>query len=109
MERVFIISGPSGVGKGTLVRKLVEEYKSKVFLSVSVTTRTPRAGEVVGVTYDYITQEAYQKLLEQDALIEYATYAGEGYGSRRSALDALQMGQSVIFEIEVNGMRQVKE
>lgn len=108
MNRVFIISGPSGVGKGTLIQKLTEEFGDELFLSVSVTTRPPRASDIPGVTYDFIDLATYRRLLEQDALIEHAMYAEEGYGSRRSALDALQKGQSVIFEIEVNGMKQVK-
>lgn len=85
MERVFILSGPSGVGKGTLVQRLVEEFEDQIFLSVSVTTRASRAGEIAGVSYDYITEEEYAALLQGDALIEHAEYDGGSYGSRRAA------------------------
>ena len=107
MERVFIISGPSGVGKGTLIQKLISEFGNEAFLSVSVTTRERRPGEIAGVSYDYISTEEYAWLLEKDALIEHAEYAGGCYGSRKSALDALKAHQSVIFEIDVQGKDQV--
>lgn len=107
MERVFIISGPSGVGKGTLIQKLIGEFGSRIFLSVSVTTRERRPGEIPGVSYDYISSEEYARLLEEDALIEHAEYAGGCYGSRRSALDALKEHRSVIFEIDVQGKDQI--
>lgn len=107
MEKVFIISGPSGVGKGTLVQKLVDEFRDEIFLSVSVTTRYQRAGEIAGVSYDYISDEEYQSLLKENALIEHAEYAGGCYGSRRSALDALEKHQSVIFEVDVQGKKQI--
>lgn len=107
MERVFIISGPSGVGKGTLIQKLISEFGNGVFLSVSVTTRKRRPGEIAGVSYDYISTEEYARLLEEDALIEHAEYAGGCYGSRKSALDALKEHRSVIFEIDVQGKDRV--
>lgn len=107
MERVFILSGPSGVGKGTLVQRLVEEFEDQIFLSVSVTTRASRAGEIAGVSYDYITEEEYAALLQGDALIEHAEYDGGSYGSRRAALRRLEEHRSVIFEIDVQGKAQV--
>lgn len=107
VEKVFIISGPSGVGKGTLIQKLINEFSNEIFLSVSVTTRYQRAGEIDGVSYDYISTEEYQSLLEKDALIEHAEYAGGCYGSRRSALNALKNSKSVIFEVDVQGKKQI--
>lgn len=64
MERVFIISGPSGVGKGTLIQKLVSKFGNEIFLSVSITTRARRHGEIAGVSYDYIRREEYAELLD---------------------------------------------
>lgn len=107
MEKVFIISGPSGVGKGTLIQKLINEFSKEIFLSVSVTTRYQRPGEIDGVSYDYISTEEYQSLLQEDALIEHAEYAGGCYGSRRSALNALKEHRSVIFEVDVRGKKQI--
>lgn len=107
MERVFIISGPSGVGKGTLIQMLMDEFGRDVFLSVSVTTREQRPGETAGVSYDYISSEAYAQLLKNGDLLEHAEYAGGCYGSRRRALEALKDHRSVIFEVDVQGKDQI--
>lgn len=107
MERVFVISGPSGVGKGTLIQMLTDEFGQDIFLSVSVTTREQRPGETAGVSYDYISSEAYAQLLKNGNLLEHAEYAGGCYGSRRCALEALKDHRSVIFEVDVQGKNQI--
>lgn len=108
MSKLFIISGPSGAGKGTLVNMIMEKYKD-IFLSISMTTRQPRLGEKEGVNYYYITVDEFKKRIEEDKMLEYAEYCGTFYGTpREPAEKALNDGNSMILEIEVEGMRQVK-
>lgn len=107
--KLYVISGPSGVGKGTLVSKLVEA-RDDVVISVSATTRSPRPGEVDGVNYFFLTPDRFQELIDQDGLIEWASYAGNYYGTPRSFVEEqLDAGRNVILEIEVQGAFQVKE
>lgn len=107
--KLYVISGPSGVGKGTLVSKLVEA-RDDVVISVSATTRSPRPGEVDGVNYFFLTPDRFQELIDQDGLIEWASYAGNFYGTPRSFVEEqLDAGRNVILEIEVQGAFQVKE
>lgn len=104
---LIVFSGPSGCGKGTLVAKLLSERDDTV-LSVSVTTRAPRPGEVDGVHYYYITQERFEQMIQDDALLEYAEYSGNFYGTPRAAVEEhLNAGRNVILEIEVQGAMQV--
>lgn len=108
MSKLFIISGPSGAGKGTLVNMITEKYKD-IFLSVSMTTRSPRPGEHEGVNYYYVTAEEFKKKIAEDGMLEYAEYCGTYYGTpREPAEKALRDGNSMILEIEVEGMRQVR-
>lgn len=107
--KLYVISGPSGVGKGTLVSKLVDA-RDDVVISVSATTRSPRPGEVDGVNYFFLTPDRFQELIDQDGLIEWASYAGNFYGTPRSFVEEqLDAGRNVILEIEVQGAFQVKE
>ncbi len=106
---LYVISGPSGVGKGTLVSKLLGS-RDDVVLSISATTRSPRPGEVDGVNYLFMTKEAFQKLVEDDGFIEWAEYAGNFYGTPLSFIEKqLEDGKNVILEIEVQGAFQVKD
>ena len=108
METVFIISGPSGVGKGTLVKLLMAEDDS-LSLSVSCTTRDPRAGEEEGVAYFFITKEDFLKRVDEDGFLEWDEHFEHLYGTPRSFVMQQLQEKSVILEIEVKGALQVKE
>ncbi len=106
---LIVFSGPSGCGKGTLVAKLLEKRADTV-LSVSVTTRAPRPGEVDGVHYFFKTREEVEQMIREDALLEYAQYSGNYYGTPRAAVEEhLRAGRNVILEIDVQGAVQVME
>ncbi len=106
---LIVFSGPSGCGKGTLVAKLLQERADTV-LSVSVTTRAPRPGEIDGVHYFFKTREEVEQMIREDALLEYAQYSGNYYGTPRAAVEEhLRAGHNVILEIDVQGAVQVME
>lgn len=106
--RLYVVSGPSGVGKSTVlaaVRRAVPE----LWFSVSVTTRQPRPGEVDGVSYRFVDQAEFDRMVADGALLEHAVYAGHGYGTPRGPVEAhLAAGIDVLLEIEVQGARQVR-
>ena len=107
--KVLILSGPSGVGKGTVVNKLLETADN-VTLSISATTRKPRIGEIDGVHYFYISREDFEDKIKNNELLEYNLYNGNYYGTLKSYVESLQAeGKHVILEIDVNGGRQIKE
>jgi len=106
--KVFVITGPSGVGKGTLISRLCEQVPG-LELSVSATTRPPRPGEEDGRDYHFLTPEQFDERVAAGDFLEYATYSGHLYGTLREAVDRrLREGLSVILEIEVQGARQVR-
>jgi len=106
--KTFIISGPSGVGKSTVLHELFKG-RNDLYFSVSATTREPREGEVDGVHYHFITVPRFQELIEADALLEYAEYVGNFYGTPKKYVDrAMNEGRDVILDIEVQGALQVK-
>lgn len=106
---LVVVSGFSGAGKGTVMKRLLEKYKDYA-LSVSATTRNPREGEVDGREYFFRTKEEFEKLIEEDALIEYAQYVGNYYGTPRSYVEEqLSQGKNVILEIEIQGAMKVNE
>ena len=108
MARVFVITGPSGVGKGTLIRTLRERVP-ELELSVSATTRRPRPGEQDGVDYHFLSDADFQRRVEAGDFVEHATYSGRRYGTLRSELERrLHAGHPVVLEIEVEGARQVR-
>jgi len=108
VARVFVITGPSGVGKGTLIRGLMERLP-QLELSVSATTRAPRAGESDGVDYHFLTREDFDSRVARGDFVEHADYAGRSYGTLRSELEErVQAGVPVVLEIEVQGARQVR-
>lgn len=106
---LLVLSGPSGVGKGTVCRALREEEDNGLQYSVSCTTRKPREGEVEGIHYFFKTREQFEDMIRHDELLEYAEFVGNYYGTPvdwvRQTLDE---GQDVILEIEVQGAMQVK-
>jgi guanylate kinase len=108
VARVLVITGPSGVGKGTLIRGLMQRIPD-LELSVSATTRAPRAGERDGVDYHFLTEPEFDRRVREGAFVEHADYAGRSYGTLRSELDQrLRAGVPVVLEIEVQGARQVR-
>jgi len=105
--RVFVVTGPSGVGKGTLIRTL-RERMPELELSVSATTRAPRPGERHGVDYHFLSDEEFERRVRAGDFVEHATYAGRRYGTLRSELERrTATGVPVVLEIEVQGARQV--
>ena len=108
MAKVFVITGPSGVGKGTLISKLLERVPG-LELSISATTREPREGEVDGRDYHFLTAEEFDRRIEREDFLEFATYSGNRYGTLRSEVrKRLDAGHSVVLEIEVQGAQQVR-
>lgn len=106
---LVVVSGFSGAGKGTVMKRLLEKYDNYA-LSVSVTTRAPRPGEEDGREYFFRKKEEFEKLIEDDALIEYARYVDNYYGTPRSYVEEqLSGGKDVILEIEIQGAMKVKE
>ena len=109
MSRVFVITGPSGVGKGTLIRLLRERIPA-LELSVSATTRAPRPGEEDGVDYHFLSDEEFAEKVAAGEFVEWAEYSGRRYGTLRSELQRqVDAGRPVVLEIEVQGARQVRE
>lgn len=108
MARVFVITGPSGVGKGTLISGLMQRLP-QLELSVSATTRAPRPGERHGVQYHFLSNEEFDRLEAEGGFVEHADYAGRRYGTLRSELKRrVQEGVPIVLEIEVQGARQVR-
>ncbi len=104
---LIIFSGPSGCGKGTIVSRILQERDDTV-LSVSVTTRAPRPGEIDGFHYSFITAERFEDMIRKDELLEHAQYSGNYYGTPRAAVEEhLKAGRNVILEIDVQGALQV--
>ncbi len=105
---LVIISGPSGVGKGTLRKKLLETNDLNLFYSVSMTTRKPRVGEVNGSDYYFVSKEEFDKNIESGNLLEWAEFVGNKYGTPKDKVEEqLSQGKNVLLEIEVNGTDQV--
>jgi guanylate kinase len=108
VSKVFVITGPSGVGKGTLIRGLLERT-GELELSVSATTRAPRPGERDGVDYHFLSDAQFDERLAHGDFLEHASYSGNRYGTLRSELrKRLDAGVPVVLEIEVQGARQVR-
>lgn len=106
--RVFVITGPSGVGKGTLIKRLRERCPS-LELSISATTRQPRHGEIDGRDYHFLSREDFDRRIDEGDFLEFATYSDNRYGTLRSEVEQrLEAGHSVVLEIEVQGAQQVR-
>ena len=106
---LLVVSGPSGAGKGTICKALLNK-NDQIKLSVSATTRKPRNGEVHGVNYFFIEKEEFTKMIENGEFLEYAQIYDNFYGTPKAAIiECLEKGQAVILEIEMQGARQIKE
>jgi guanylate kinase len=109
VAKVFVITGPSGVGKGTLIRSLLQQVP-ELEVSVSATTRPPRPGEVDGVDYHFLTGAQFDERLAAGDFVEHASYSGHRYGTLRSELQSrLDAGVPVVLEIEIQGARQIRD
>ncbi|AKA69970.1 guanylate kinase [Clostridium scatologenes] len=105
---LVVISGPSGAGKGTICKALLE--KNDFWLSVSATTRSPRVGEVDGVNYYFLSKEKFQNRIKNEGFLEYAEVYGNYYGTPKdSVLSAIDIGKDVVLEIDIQGALKVKE
>ncbi len=108
-KQLIVFSGPSGVGKGTVLKSFMEG-RDDIALSISATTRGPRAGEEHGVHYYFLTKEEFEERIEKDLMLEYAQYNSNYYGTPKDKVDeALAQGKDMILEIEVQGALKVKE
>ncbi len=106
--KLIVISGPSGAGKSTVIQKVMSENPGMVF-SISATTRPPREGEKDGIDYYFVSRPEFEEMIANKALLEYAMYVGNYYGSPRDAVyDNLVKGKDVVFDIEVQGAMQIK-
>ena len=104
---LFVMSGPSGTGKGTICNELLANENNDVFLSVSSTTREKRKGETDGVTYNYTTVENFKKMIDNGEMLEYAMYSGNYYGTpKKTVEDMLEGGKNVLLEIEPQVLKQ---
>lgn len=109
MARLTVITGPSGVGKGTLVGQLLQRHP-RIWLSVSATTRAPREGEVEGQSYFFLSRERFEQQVAEGGFLEWAEFAGNLYGTPRAPVEAqLAADRPVLLEIELEGARQVRQ
>ena len=106
---LLVISGFSGAGKGTIVNRLIEKY-DEYALSISMTSRAPRPGDVEGVNYFFVSREEFEKAIAENGLLEYAQYCGNYYGTPRAFVEKkLSEGRNVILEIEIQGATNIKK
>ena len=107
--KLIVVSGFSGAGKGTVMKEIMSQYDNYA-LSVSATTRAPRPGEIEGISYFYKTEEEFQRMIDNDELIEYAGYVGHFYGTPKEFVEQkLSEGRDVFLEIEIQGAMKIKE
>ena len=109
LKKLIIITGPSGVGKGTVVKELLDRNKD-IWLSISATTRNPRVGEKDGLNYYFISDERFKDMIDKKEFLEWAQFAGNYYGTPLSTVnEKIEKGFIVLLEIEVEGAKQIKE
>ncbi|GAB4231930.1 MAG: guanylate kinase [Stanieria sp.] len=105
--KLIVITGPSGVGKGTIVRSLLQRHP-EIYLSISTTTRQPRRGEIDGKDYYFVNKSQFETMISQGELLEWAEYAGNYYGTPKSQVEEqIQLGKLVVLEIELLGARAI--
>ena len=106
---LFVVTGPSGAGKGTVLGRMLKETDN-IFLSVSATTRAPREGEKEGVNYYYLTKEQFESKIEKKQFLEYATYAGNYYGTPKGPVySRMRRGEDVVLEIDLQGAMNIRK
>ncbi len=109
MAEIYVVSGPSGSGKGTILGQAVPKL-GNVYVSVSMTTRKPREGEVDGVSYHFVSRDEFLKNVRENGMLEYAEYCGEYYGTPKApVIRAVEEGKDVVLEIDTAGMKQVRD
>ena len=109
LKKLIIITGPSGVGKGTVVKELLDRNKD-IWLSISATTRNPRIGEKDGENYYFLSDEKFKDMIDKKEFLEWAQFAGNYYGTPLSTVnEKIEKGFIVLLEIEVEGAKQIKE
>jgi len=109
LKKLIILTGPSGVGKGTVIKEILGKEKN-FWLSISATTRKPRKGEKDGENYYFLNQEKFKEMIEQNLFLEWAQFAGNYYGTPLSSVnEKIKKGFTVLLEIEVEGAKQIKE
>ncbi len=109
LKKLIIITGPSGVGKGTVVKEILSKDKN-IWLSISATTREPREGEKDGENYYFLNQEKFKEMIKKNLFLEWAQFAGNYYGTPLSSVnEKIKKGFTVLLEIEVEGAKQIKE
>jgi guanylate kinase len=109
-KKLFVISGCSGVGKGTVLKEFMARNAESFMLSVSCTTRKPRSGEVDGVNYFFLTHDEFEDCIQKDKFLEYAQFAGNFYGTKKKFIkQKFEEGFNIILEIETQGALQVKQ
>ena len=108
LGKLIVLTGPSGVGKGTLMNEILQRYP-ELHYSVSATTRSPRPGEINGKNYDFISRNKFEQLVTEGEFLEWAEFAGNCYGTPREAVfKQIQSGKLVLLEIELEGARQIR-
>jgi guanylate kinase len=109
MGKLIVLTGPSGVGKGTLLKLLLENHP-EIYLSISATTRSPRPGEIHGQHYYFLTKSQFAEMIDAGEFLEWAEFAGNYYGTPRKAIEEqIAQDKIVLLEIEVQGARQVRQ
>ena len=109
LNRLIILTGPSGVGKGTVVKEILNKYKN-IWLSISATTRSPREGEKEGENYYFLSKDKFKKMIEKKLFLEWAKFTDNYYGTPLSSvMEKIREGFTVLLEIEVEGAKQIKE
>jgi guanylate kinase len=109
LGNLTVITGPSGVGKGTIVRKILESH-SDVWLSISATTRKPRSGEIEGEHYFFLDKKNFQEIIDNEGFLEWAAFSDNFYGTPKKIVEEkIEKGSNVLLEIELEGARQIRK
>tara|TARA_Y100001968_G_C19417036_1_gene749570 strand:- start:307 stop:861 length:555 start_codon:yes stop_codon:yes gene_type:complete len=109
LKKLIIVTGPSGVGKGTVVKEILDKDRN-IWLSISATTRSPREGEQEGENYFFLSEEKFKEMIDKNLFLEWAKFAGNYYGTPLSSVyEKIEEGFIVLLEIEVEGAKQIKE